>query len=113
MCPLTKRLSPLELDHLLPRSWGGSNRASNLAPACKRCNHKKGNRTATEFGHSEVEAQAKAPLRDAAAVNSRRQALYQRMVALGLRVATGTGGQTKWNRAQRVMPKSHGWTRSV
>ena len=45
---------PLELDHLLPRSRGGSNRVSNLAPACHPCNQKKGNRTAAEFGYPEV-----------------------------------------------------------
>jgi 5-methylcytosine-specific restriction endonuclease McrA len=103
---------PLELDHLLPRSRGGSNRARNLAPACRLCNQKKGNRTAAEFGHPEVEAQAKAPLRDAAAVNSSRWVLYQRLVALGLPVETGTGGRTKWNRAQRGMPKTH-WLDAV
>jgi 5-methylcytosine-specific restriction endonuclease McrA len=61
---------PLEQEHLLPQSRGGSNRISNLAPACHPCNQKKDNRTAAEFGHPEVEAQAKVPLRDAAAVNT-------------------------------------------
>jgi 5-methylcytosine-specific restriction endonuclease McrA len=103
---------PLELDHLLPRARGGANRASNLAPACRSCNQMKGNRTAAEFGYPEVEAQAKAPLRDAAAVNSSRWALYRRLVGLGLPVETGTGGRTKWNRAQRGMPKTH-WLDAV
>lgn len=98
---------PLELDHLLPRSRGGPNRASNLAPACKMCNQKKGNRTAGEFGFPEVEAQAKAPLRDATAVNSTRWELYRRLKVLGLPLETGTGGRTKWNRAQRGIPKTH------
>jgi 5-methylcytosine-specific restriction endonuclease McrA len=103
----TKTNLPLELDHLLPRSRGGPNRASNLAPACKPCNQKKGNRTAAEFGYPEVEAQAKAPLRDATAVNSTRWALYRRLQVLGLPLETGTGGRTKWNRAQRGIPKTH------
>jgi 5-methylcytosine-specific restriction endonuclease McrA len=101
---------PLELDHLLPQSRGGTNRASNLAPACHACNQKKGNRTAAEFGHPEVQAQA--PLRDAAAANSSRWALYRRMDALGLQVETGTGGRTKWNRHERGMPKTH-WLDAV
>jgi len=103
---------PLQLDHLLPRSRGGTKRTSNLAPACHRCNQQKGNRTAAEFGYPEVESRAKVPLRDAAAVNSTRWALYHRLEALGLPVETGTGGRTKWNRAQRGMPKTH-WLDAV
>jgi 5-methylcytosine-specific restriction endonuclease McrA len=103
---------PLQLEHLLPRSRGGSNRVSNLAPACRPCNQQKGNRTAAEFGHPEVEARARAPLRDAAAVNATRWALLRRLQALGLPVETGTGGRTKWNRAQRGMPKTH-WLDAV
>lgn len=30
------------VDHLKPRSKGGSNLRSNLVPACKSCNHSKG-----------------------------------------------------------------------
>src|SRR5215469_6053030 len=59
---------PLQLDHLLPRSRNGPTRASNLAPACVPCNQEKGNRTAAEFGHPQVESRANVPLHDAAAV---------------------------------------------
>ena len=38
---------------------GGSNRISNLTLSCRPCNEKKGNQTASEFGHPKVEAQAK------------------------------------------------------
>jgi 5-methylcytosine-specific restriction endonuclease McrA len=103
---------PLQLDHLLPRSRRGPTLASNLAPACKRCNQKKGNRTAAEFGHPEVEVRAKVLLRDAAAVNSSRWALYHRLEALGLPLETGSGGRTKWNRHVRGMPKTH-WLDAV
>jgi 5-methylcytosine-specific restriction endonuclease McrA len=98
---------PLEMEHIVPRSRGGSNRVSNLAPACRACNQAKGNRTAAEFGHPEVEVRAKAPLRDAAAVNSSRWALFHRLEALGLAVETGSGGRTKWNRVTRGLPKTH------
>ena len=73
--------SPLEIDHIHPRSKGGSDRVSNLAIACHDCNQAKGNMPLTEFlaKHPEwvrkILAQAKAPLRDAAAVNSTRRAL--------------------------------------
>lgn len=98
---------PLEMEHIVPRSRGGSNRARNLAPACHACNQAKGNRTAAEFGHPEVEARAKAPLKDAAAVNATRWALFHRLEALELAVETGSGGRTKWNRLTRGLPKTH------
>src|SRR5712691_1238009 len=40
---------PLELDHVVPRSCGGSDRESNRVPACHRCNQQKGNRSIQEF----------------------------------------------------------------
>ena len=99
---------PLERDHLVPRSRRGtSNRVSNLAPACRRCNQAKGDRTAEEFGHPEVQARARLPLHDAAAVNASRWALFHRLVATGLPVEVGTGGRTKWNRTRRGLPKAH------
>src|SRR5437870_5655214 len=51
---------PFELDHLQPRSRGGSNRVSNLVLSCHACNQAKGKQTAAEFGHPQVEARAKA-----------------------------------------------------
>ena len=34
----------LTVDHIVPKSWGGSNGAHNLQPAHLLCNQKKGNR---------------------------------------------------------------------
>src|SRR5262249_914955 len=99
--------NPWEIDHILPRSRGGSDRVSNLALSCHACNQAKGNQTALEFGHPQVQRQAKAPLKDAAAVNSTRRALQHRLLAFGLPVETGSGRLTKWNRKQRDLPKSH------
>jgi 5-methylcytosine-specific restriction endonuclease McrA len=46
-------LAPLEghweIDHVVPRSRGGSNRFENLVPACADCNHDKGARTPEEW----------------------------------------------------------------
>ncbi|WP_240778158.1 RNA-guided endonuclease IscB, partial [Nonomuraea basaltis] len=69
---------PLNIDHIHPRSRGGSDRISNLAVACIGCNQAKNARPVEEFlaGRPKVlarlHAQAKAPLRDAAAVNATR-----------------------------------------
>ena len=98
---------PLQIEHLTPRARGGSNRASNLTLACEPCNIKKGTQTAAEFGFPDLQAQAKLPLKDAAAVNATRWALYERLKATGLPVEAGTGGRTKWNRVQRDLPKTH------
>jgi hypothetical protein len=98
---------PLELDHIVPRSRGGSDRVSNLAPACRPCNQTKNDRTAEEFGHPEVQARAIQSLRDTAAINASRWALYRGLCATGVPVETGTGGRTKWNRARLHLPKTH------
>src|SRR5262249_24518284 len=98
--------SPLHVEHIIPKARGGSNRVSNLTIACAPCNTAKGTRTAEVFGHPEVHAQAKRPLRDAAAVNASRWALYQHLQAMGLPVEVGTGGRTKWNRTRHGLPKA-------
>jgi len=96
-----------ELDHIQPRSRGGSDRVSNLTLSCHTCNVTKGERTAAEFGHPEVAAQAKQPLRDAAAVNATRYALCDDLRALGMPLTTWSGGRTRWNRARFALPKTH------
>jgi hypothetical protein len=98
---------PLQVEHLVPKVRQGSNRVSNLTIACQPCNDAKGTRTAEEFGLPHLQTQARAPLRDAAAVNATRWALYHRLVAIGLPLETGTGGRTKWNRTTRDLPKTH------
>jgi hypothetical protein len=104
---------PLNLDHIVPRARGGSNRVSNLACACIPCNESKGARPVEEFLAglpavlARVKAHAKRPLKDAAAVNSTRWALFQALKATGLPVETGSGGLTKWNRTRLGIPKTH------
>lgn len=97
----------LEVEHITPRSRGGSNRVSNLCIACRSCNQRKNNQTAAEFGYPDVQEKAKQPLRDAAAVNSTRWALYERLQQTGLVVEAGTGGRTKYNRTRLGLPKAH------
>lgn len=40
---------PLEPDHVVPLSWGGSNGIENIQPLCRSCNARKGNRHATDY----------------------------------------------------------------
>ncbi len=98
---------PLQVEHINAKAKGGSNRVGNLTIACRKCNQKKGTMTAAEFGHPEVRAQAKKPLKDAAAVNSTRWALLNELKATGLEVETGSGGLTKFNRTRLELPKTH------
>ena len=98
---------PLQIDHLTPKSRDGSNRVSNLTLACGPCNQRKGAQTADEFGHPEVQKQARLPLKDAAAMNATRWAQYRRLQMFDLPIECGTGGQTKFNRLRLGLPKAH------
>lgn len=98
---------PLEVEHITPRSRGGSNRVSNLTLACNACNQTKGNQTAAEYGHPQVQARAKKSLKDVAAVNASRWALWRKLSEIGLPLETGTGGRTKFNRVKQDYPKAH------
>jgi hypothetical protein len=104
---------PFEVEHIVPKASGGSNRVSNLALACRDCNERKGKLPVEVFLKHKPEvlkrvlAQAKLPLRDAAAVNVTRNALLAALVATGLPVETGTGAQTKLNRKRQRYPKAH------
>lgn len=98
---------PLQIEHLTPRSRGGSDRVSNLTLACGPCNQRKDTQTAAEFGFPRLQSLAKQPLKDAAAVNSTRWALYGRLQTTGMPVEVGTGGRTQYNRTRRGLAKSH------
>jgi 5-methylcytosine-specific restriction endonuclease McrA len=104
---------PLQIEHVVARANGGTDRVSNLTLACEPCNQKKGTLDVAVFLRRKPErlkkvlAQAKAPLKDAAAVNSCRWALYERLKEMGLPVECGSGGLTKCNRVQRGLKKTH------
>lgn len=105
--------TPLEVEHIKPKSRGGSNRVSNLTVACTACNQRKGSTPIEQFLSDKPEllkkllAKAQAPLRDAAAVNATRWYLYHQLNKMGLPVETGSGGLTKFNRSQQSLPKTH------
>ncbi len=104
---------PLEVEHIVPKSVGGSSRPSNLTLACVPCNRAKSNQNIREFLAEKpsvlkrILAQAKTSLKDAAAVNSTRWKLFNSLKKTGWPVTTGTGAQTKFNRTQQGLPKTH------
>ena len=104
---------PLEVEHIVPRAKGGSNRISNLTLACCPCNRKKGSQSVEDFLEKKpeliqkIKSQAKKPLKDAASVNSTRFALANRLKAKDLPVEFASGGKTKFNRSRLSIPKTH------
>ncbi len=104
---------PLQVEHIQSRARGGTDRLSNLTLACKACNQAKGRQDIRVFLQDQPErlerilAHAREPLKDAAALNATRWALYERLQATGLPVETGSGGLTKYNRSLRQLPKTH------
>lgn len=108
-----KQHVPLQIEHIQCKAKGGSNRINNLTLACADCNQKKNTQDIKVFLSKDstrlnrILAQAQRPLKDAAAVNATRWALFNRLKATGLPVTTGSGGQTKYNRTRLGIPKSH------
>lgn len=103
----------LEIEHIIPKSKGGSNRVSNLTLSCTKCNQKKGNKPIEQFLKSKPELlksilnHVLRPLADTAAVNATRWKLFNSLKELGLPVETGTGGRTKYNRCRQNLSKTH------
>lgn len=103
---------PLQIEHMVARANGGSNRITNLCLACEKCNQRKGTEDLAVFLKDKAKAakllaQAKAPLKDAAAVNTTRWKLFETLKATGLPVITGSGGLTKFNRTRLNLSKNH------
>lgn len=108
---------PLQVEHLVPRSRGGTNRVSNLALACGSCNQKKGNQPLEAFLKAKpdllatIQRKAGHPLchKDLAAVNTTRKALLAQLQRSfpHVIVSAWTGGRTKFNRIQQGLPKAH------
>lgn len=104
---------PLQVEHIVPRARGGSNRFSNLTLACELCNREKGARPVEEFLANRqtvlarIKTTARKPLDAAAAVNSTRWVLFEELKRTGLPVETGSGGRTKFNRSNLNLPKTH------
>ena len=85
-CYCGKENIPLEIEHIIPKSRGGTNRVDNLCLSCRECNQKKGNMTAEEFGYPNVQRQVKQSLKDSSVVNSTRWKVYDVLCNSGLEV---------------------------
>jgi 5-methylcytosine-specific restriction endonuclease McrA len=108
-----KKNLPLEIDHIIPRSRGGSDRVSNLTLACHNCNQAKGKLFVEEFLKNKskvlkrIKSQLKKPLKDAAAINATRHAIGNILKGSGLPTTFWSGGRTKKNRVSQDYRKDH------
>lgn len=104
---------PLDIEHVRPRSRGGSDRVSNLVLACVPCNQAKGTAPVEEFLSGRparlelVITQLRRSLQDVAVMNATRLQLVKELAAQGVPVRTWSGGRTRWNRFAMGLPKSH------
>lgn len=104
---------PLQVEHIVARANGGTHRISNLTLSCGRCNQRKGIQDIREFLSKKTKklkkilSQAKAPLKDAAAVNMTRYAIGDALKKLELAIGFWSGGRTKYNRVNQGYPKDH------
>jgi 5-methylcytosine-specific restriction endonuclease McrA len=93
---------PLEIEHIIPKSRGGTNRVANLTLSCRKCNQKKGNQTAKEFGYPAIAIRAKRSLKAAVFMNSVRKQMIEQ-----LNCYFTFGFITKYLRIRLGLAKSH------
>ena len=102
-----------ELDHIVPRSRGGTDRVSNLVVSCHDCNMEKGNSPIEEFlGKKPARLAAirsiqRASLAGASQMNIIVPELMRRLEAMGLPVAEYDAYTTSWTRRQLGVQKTH------
>ena len=100
-----------EIDHIVPRSKGGTNSTFNLTPACKSCNKLKSKLSLKEFGkimnkdYSHLEPK-KLP-KDASIVQSARNYMFQEVTKIVPNTKGYEAWLTKYNRDELGLPKEH------
>lgn len=97
-----KKNIPLEIEHIVPKSRGGSNCVNNLTLSCRACNQRKGNKTAEEFGYPEIHNKAKKVLRAFPFMNNIKQKIVDY-----LSCGYTYGYVTKHDRIKLGLEKSH------
>ena len=97
-----------EVEHMTPKSRGGSDRITNLGWSCHDCNEKKGTMTCEEFGHPEARAEAEAGMKHAAHTSIMRWKLYERLRAVyGDKLHLTYGSTTSYRRNTAGLQKTH------
>ena len=113
-----KEVSSFEVEHMIPKAKGGSNRIDNLTLSCHSCNQKKGTLTAEEFIKQSLPAEKVAKklkqlpkekrlFKYMAHMNATRWTLYNAINDKYSNVKMTYGYITKYNRIQTGLPKAH------
>ena len=104
----------LELEHIVPRSRGGTNRADNLTASCAPCNRARGNMPIERFLAGDpgrltciMRGQTLTNLRSAAHLNIVMPTVLHRLRSLSLSVEQTDAARTSWHRRKLNVPKSH------
>ena len=113
-----KTVSDFEVEHMLPKSRGGSNRIDNLTLSCHDCNQKKDTMTAEEFVKQTLPTKKAAAklkqlpnekrlFRYMSYMNATRWTLYNAINEKYPNVEMTYGYITKYNRIKADFPKAH------
>ena len=100
-----------EIDHIVPRSKGGTNSVNNLTATCRACNEKKSNLSLKDFGKlvgkdfSKLEP--KALPKHASIVQSARNYMVKEISKLVADTKSYDAWLTKYNREELGLPKQH------
>ena len=102
-----------ELDHIVPKSLGGTDRASNLVVCCHECNAEKGHRLVSEFLADKPARLAairrirESSLAEAAHLNTILPELLRKLGGLGFTVSKRDSYTTSWTRRRFGVAKTH------
>ena len=112
-CGRSGKRQPLELDHVVPKSHGGTDRYDNLVAACRTCNQQRGNQTLEQWLKrrpkklAEIEAKLGMELADATHMNVILPRLLQALRNDGWTVVEHSAASTAAGRRLCSVEKSH------
>ena len=107
------RADSYELDHIVPRSRGGTDRVSNLVVSCRDCNIEKGNSPVEEFlagkpaRLASIRRIRRASLAGASQMNIIVPELLRRLGQMGLPATEHDAYTTSWTRRRLGLSKTH------
>ena len=104
----------LTLDHVIPKSRGGTDRVVNLTAACLKCNQLKDNQLPEEFLADRpdklrqlLDQSPRRSYRDATWLNTIMPQLVEALAGLEMPVEQTNTATTGWNRKQMQLAKTH------
>ncbi len=116
-CGIHASKAKMEIEHVIPKSKGGTDSFNNLVLSCQACNQAKGNQDIKIYLKGKpsvlrrVEAHLGINYRDAAHTNSIRLFVLDKLrdmaKAMGATLKVGFGSTTKQNRLSLSLPKDH------